>query len=462
MLLLVKPTYGQENPFTEFSIPTNGTFINAFAITAHDKDIWFTQRVNPSIVHFDTESSNFTTYHIYPPEALYLYQETLQMWGITVGPDGLIWFTDATENKIRTLDPETGEFNDFLQLKNDSLPWDIKFDSAGTLWFTEFGSSYLASVKTTDPNSLHEYRIPSNISSPSYFEFDLNENIWLIESGPGKITKFDTKKSQFTEFILPSEGVGGGTVNPIGLAIDKDGNIWYSQFRTSRLGKLNPITSEITEYATGTLTSGTYQIISDKDGNIWTTQFRANRLIKISPQTNSISEFTIPSDNTFTQTLIADSNGNIWFIERNENKLGFFNSQIPAPTEIFFDSLKLTVNRPQSSISKFDIDSAVDVFFLARGNARVTGLLDGINVDFKPSHTDPIEQTTVTYSIQADRNLPDGVTQLTIGAATMDLSYYTGFFIEVEMKTGLSDPVFLFGLAVSVIAAIIILRKSNV
>ena len=461
LFFLVEPIFAQENPITEFDIPTNGTFINPFAITAHNKDIWFTQRLNPSIVHFDTETSNFTTYHIYTPEERYFYQETLQMWGITVGPDGMIWFTDATENKIRTLDPETGEFNEFLQLEDDSLPWDLKFDNEGTLWFTEFGRSFLTSVQINDVNSLTEYRIPSNISSPSYFEFDKDGNIWLVESGPGILTKFDTYTHEFTQFILPSDGVGSETVNPIGLAIDNDGNIWYSQFRTSLIGKLNPNTNEITEYATGTLTSGTYQIISDNAGNIWTTQFRADRLIKISPQTNSISEFKIPTDNTFTQTLTSDSNGNIWFVERNENKIGFFNSQIPEPTNVIFDSNKIVVSRPQSTTTQFNLSSEIDVFFLARGNERVTGILDGITVEFTPSHSDPSAKTIVSYSVQAARNLPTGITHLTIGAATMDLSYYTGSFVEVEISTGLTDPIFLLGTSLCVLSAIIMLRKSG-
>ena len=461
LLFLVEPSFAQENPITEFMIPANEgnrTFVNAFAITSDDTGIWFIQRVSPSIVHFDIESSTFTSYPLNMP----IDHPIVQIWGMTIGPNGMIWFTDATYNKIRTFDPATGTLGEFLQLKNDSMPWDIKFDSNGKLWFTEFGTSYIASVKPDDPTSLIEYRIPSNISSPSYFEFDKNENIWIVESGPGKLTKFNTKTNQFTEFILPSEGVGGETVNPIGLAIDNDGNIWYSQFRTSLIGKLNPNTNEIKEYATGTLTAGTYQIISDKEGNIWTTQFRADRIIKISPSTNSISEFKIPTDDSFTQTLTVDSDGNIWFIERDQNILGFLNSQHPEPTKISFEPKILTIDRPASLISEFNIDSDVDVFFLARGNYRVTGLLDGLSVDFTPSNVDPNESTTVTYSIQADREFPEGVTQLTIGAATMDLSYYTGSFVEVKVQTGLSDPIFLFGLAISIVSAILILRKSNV
>ena len=157
--------------------------------------------------------------------------------------------------------------------------------------------------------------------------------------------------------------------------------------------------------------------------------------------------------------MTSDSNGNIWFVERNENKIGFFNSQIPEPTNVIFDSNKIVVSRPQSTTTQFNLSSEIDVFFLARGNERVTGILDGITVEFTPSLIDPSAKTLVSYSVKAVRNLPTGVTHLTIGAATMDVSYYTGSFVAVEISTGLTDPIFLIGPSLCVLSAIIMLRK---
>ena len=75
----------------------------------------------------------------------------------------------------------------------------------------------------------------------------------------------DIKNLGITVHAGRHDDVGGGTVNPIGLAIDKNGDVWFSQFRTSRIGQLNPDTGQIKEYSTGTLTAGTYQIIADSD-----------------------------------------------------------------------------------------------------------------------------------------------------------------------------------------------------
>ena len=109
-----------------------------------------------------------------------------------------------------------------------------------------------------------------------------------------------------------------------------------------------------------------------------------------------------------------------------------------------------------------DRSSEIDVFFLARGNERVTGILEGITVEFTPSHIDPSEMTSVSYSIQASRSLPTGIYHLTIGAATMDLSYYTGSFVEIEVSTGITDPIFLFGVSLCLLSVFLVLRKSRV
>ena len=454
IILLVQPIEAVINePFNEYPIPRNST--NPFAIiTDNDGNVWFSQRNNPSITKFDPESLTFKSYPV-PTK-----QESLEIWGMTIGPRGFIWFSDATENKIRHFDPDSGKFFEFLTLDNDSLPWDLKFDADNNLWFTEFGTGNLARVEILDPTSLAEYKIPSNFSSPSYLEFDTQGNIWIVESGPGKLAKFNPNTNIFTEYILPHDDVGGGTVNPIGLAIDKNGDVWFSQFRTSRIGQLNPDNGQIKEYSTGTLTSGTYQIIADSDGNIWTIQFRADRLIKISPSDNMISEYKIPSSNTFAETLTSDKYGNIWFIERDTHTLGFFNSSRPEPIQVVFDIKNFQVNKHSDSTTTMQVKSDQQAFFLARGNMRVTGILDNFDVTFSPSRMEKTDSfSDIQINMDSHRALENGIYYLTIGASTMDLAYYKGTFIEINVIDSFSDPVFLTGIILSIVSAVVIWRK---
>ena len=269
------------------------------------------------VTSFDPITKNFKTFKINPDT------EILEIWSITSDTDGNIWFTDATQNKIHRIDTTDLQRSEIIQSFDiptpGALPWDIKEDDVGNIWFTEFGSGKLGKINfhnndKTKINTITVYEIPGNYSQPSYLDIDKQGNIWFVESGSGKITKFDSFLETFDQYTLPNPYVNG-SINPIGIVIDDEGYIWYTQFRTSLIGRLDPSSGQIAEFSTGTLTSGTYQLVKDRWGDIWTLQFRADRLIEINPSDLQIWEFTIPTQNSFAQTLATDPSGDIWFIE---------------------------------------------------------------------------------------------------------------------------------------------------
>src|SRR5262249_10953894 len=59
--------------------------------------------------------------------------------GITRGPDGNLWFADASADRIGRITP-AGVVTDFA-ITPGSSPQEITAGPDGNLWFTEFGSS---------------------------------------------------------------------------------------------------------------------------------------------------------------------------------------------------------------------------------------------------------------------------------------------------------------------------------
>src|SRR5215475_5421800 len=55
--------------------------------------------------------------------------------GITLGPDGNMWFTEAAANQIGRIDPE-GNITEFVVPQPLSSPVDIGAGADGALWFT--------------------------------------------------------------------------------------------------------------------------------------------------------------------------------------------------------------------------------------------------------------------------------------------------------------------------------------
>ena len=70
-----------------------------------------------------------------------------QPHGITVGPDGNLWFTEYNINKVGKITP-SGVITEYA-LPEKSEPWEITSGPDGNLWFTEYGSSKIGEITTS-------------------------------------------------------------------------------------------------------------------------------------------------------------------------------------------------------------------------------------------------------------------------------------------------------------------------
>src|SRR5437879_3350639 len=66
-------------------------------------------------------------------------------FGITVGPDGNLWFTEVFGNKIGRI-TTGGTFTEFPLPAANSAPDGITAGPDGALWFTEFGTNNIGRI----------------------------------------------------------------------------------------------------------------------------------------------------------------------------------------------------------------------------------------------------------------------------------------------------------------------------
>ena len=99
-----------------------------------DGALWFTEETGNKIGRMTTGGA--VTNEIPVPTAASLPGE------ITVGPDGKLWFTEFDGNKIGRVDSFT-TITDFSVTGSGSQPDGIVAGPTGALWFTEFGSNQL-------------------------------------------------------------------------------------------------------------------------------------------------------------------------------------------------------------------------------------------------------------------------------------------------------------------------------
>jgi virginiamycin B lyase len=90
-----------------------------------------------------------------------------------------------------------------------------------------------------------------------------------------------------TEF---STGITANS-DPDGIAAGADGNMWFTESRSSKIGRITP-TGKVTEFGTGiTANSDPVGIAPGADGNMWFTQGDSALIGRITP-TGKVTEFS--------------------------------------------------------------------------------------------------------------------------------------------------------------------------
>jgi streptogramin lyase len=157
-------------------------------------------------------------------------------------------------------------------------------------------------------------------SSVSAVAAGADGNIWFADPGLGSVGRI-TPSGAVTELALPA-GVG----DPYAIAVGPDGNIWVT---TSAGGghpdwilRVGP-GETITPFQAGTRTGGGFgtgpeRITSGPDGNLWFTEFWSNRIGRMTPA-GGLTEFPIPSPDSAPRGIVTGPDGNLWFVESTFN-----------------------------------------------------------------------------------------------------------------------------------------------
>jgi len=306
---------------TEFTTPTPDS--GPFGITVGpDGNLWFTE---------DSHSANgigrITTagvvieFPIATPDAI--------PSAITVGPDGNLWFTEFNGNKIGRITTD-GVITEFAIPTVESVPYGgITAGPDGNLWFTEAGGNKIGRI-TTD-GVITEFVVPTADSQPHGITAGPDSNLWFTELFGNKIGRITTD-GVITEFVVPTADSG-----PAGIAADPDGNLWFTEHIGNKIGRITTA-GVITEFTVPTADSGPQYITVGPDGNLWFTEARAsgNKIGRITTD-GVITEFAVPTADSYPAGITVGPDGNLWFTEEDAGKIGrIFSVSTPAtPTGPF-------------------------------------------------------------------------------------------------------------------------------
>lgn len=251
----------------------------------HAGAVWIAASYDNKLIRFDIQTRQAREFKI----------EGVDSWpfNVAIAPDGSIWFTERAAGLVGKLDPATGKVQHFEMPTQKGGPAGLAIDSkTGRVWLTE---SYADRIACLEPRSgqVREYKMGDTstglVSGPAGLALDAQGGVWFaklegklghISPGSEHIEIIDVPREarrvagvtvaangdvwavaldgnlllqyrpagrEFTLYPLP---VGESderpnvppfakTSRPFGIAVDRQGNVWFSQQYTGQLGVLD-------------------------------------------------------------------------------------------------------------------------------------------------------------------------------------------------------------------------------
>ena len=182
------------------------------------------------------------------------------------------------------------------------------------------------------------FPMPSTNAIPYGIVSDRNDNLFIADWGSGKIVKFDTRTSAWTEFTPPT--YPGQTRRP---NVDYQNNIWWGIWaagkRPGKLAKLDQTTGRITEYTIPEQNAQPCDVSQDLEGNIWfpdsPTADRGAMIGKFNPKDPTFTFYPKPQFSADTPKIQLTKDGAIWFAPRGSR-------DAPAISVLYPDMDKIT------------------------------------------------------------------------------------------------------------------------
>ena len=276
-----------------------------------DGNVWFTEPASPNKIA-----------KITPPGVVTEYTAGLTLnaglEGIASGPDGNVWFAEATADKIGRITP-AGVVTEFAAATGGS-PAGITAGPDGNLWFTEprnggVGSDAIG--RMTPSGALAPFTTGlTNGSVPTAITSGPDGNLWFTEQNGGRIGRITTT-GVITEF---ADGVNPQNLQAI--ASGADGNLWVTESSADDVVRITTA-GVATHFSAGiTASSQPAAIAGGPDGALWFTEASGNRVASITPA-GVVTEYTAGiTPASLPNGIVMGADLNLWFTESGGARIG--------------------------------------------------------------------------------------------------------------------------------------------
>ena len=288
---------------SEWPVPTP-KFARDPAI-APDGSIFITVMSGNKIARFDTKTHTFQEWDMPAGHRPH---------GLLVDKQGMVWTTGNGNGTIGKLDPASGATVEYKTPSGRGGPHTLVItDDQSTIWFTMQSGDKVASIDTKT-GTIKEYAMPGG---PYGLSLDKAGNVWVCRMGDNKMGKLDPKTRQISEVDM-----GRGS-RPRRVATAPDGMLWVANYGNGKLTKLDPAAMKVVkEYQLPGGDAGPYAVNTDGAGIVWVNEINTDTVLRFDPKSEQMRVVKLPSTGVGIRKMVVDAQGKLWYMGSHNGRLG--------------------------------------------------------------------------------------------------------------------------------------------
>ena len=236
-------------------------------------------------------------------------------------PDGSVWIAEQGPNKIGRWDPVTEKITEYQDayvpgkegIEDGGSKHTVRIDPSGRVWASG------VPLTMFDPETQKFTKLDSGGGYIYDVKPDKNGDVWFTNIFTGKIGKVDGKTLKVSMWALPTPNA-----YPRRMEIGSDGMIYSGEFLGGKIARFDPKTQAFKEFPLPGPDPSPYGLGFDADGYLWYDSHNMDRLGRFDPRTGQVIEYPFPHAEPAIREFFRDAQGRMWYGTSPNNKVGYF------------------------------------------------------------------------------------------------------------------------------------------
>ena len=232
-----------------------------------------------------------------------LPRKETQPHDVIVDQDGMVWYSDFSNQYAGVLDPRTGKAIDIpipvLKPEQPKGSLEIELEAGQkNVWLALMYQAGLARIDrvthevTTYPYPKEWQSTSAQASMVSPQHADVDGKVWSNNQDVHTMYRLDVKSGQY-EDLGPSKDPRGKQISAYGMPTDHENNVYQLEFGGTSIGLRDARTGAVTIYDTPIKNSRPRRGRVDEQNRLWFAEYGGNAIGLFDPKTAAIKEYRL-------------------------------------------------------------------------------------------------------------------------------------------------------------------------